>query len=168
MRLQPLLNAMLVCSIVFVFQSCNFNTVERPQGNIASFSIDHYAINVSDLERSVAFYQELFDLKEIKNGTGLDHIRWFGLGTNQELHIIQVDSLDKKIPKGVHLALRTFDLEGFRASVTSKNIPYSDWPGKESKVSMRPDGVRQIYLQDPDGYWIEVNDANKNSMPKPF
>ena len=23
---------------------------------------------------------------------------------------------------------------------------------------VRPDKVQQIYLQDPDGYWIEVND----------
>ena len=24
---------------------------------------------------------------------------------------------------------------------------------------VRADGVRQIYLQDPDGFWVEVNDA---------
>jgi len=24
---------------------------------------------------------------------------------------------------------------------------------------VRPDGVRQIYFQDPDGYWLEVNDS---------
>ena len=26
---------------------------------------------------------------------------------------------------------------------------------------VRSDGVRQIFIQDPDGYWIEVNDAPK-------
>jgi len=25
-------------------------------------------------------------------------------------------------------------------------------------VQLRPDGIQQIYFQDPDGYWIEVND----------
>jgi catechol-2,3-dioxygenase len=23
---------------------------------------------------------------------------------------------------------------------------------------VRPDGVKQIYFQDPEGYWIEIND----------
>ena len=36
-------------------------------------------------------------------------------------------------------------------------IVYSDWPGKSNTVNVRPDGVKQIYLQDPDNYWIEVN-----------
>ena len=48
------------------------------------FSIDHYAINVSNLNRSVNFYQKVFNLVEIKNGTGLAHIRWFRLGKNAE------------------------------------------------------------------------------------
>tara|TARA_R110000868_G_scaffold1389_10_gene10744 strand:+ start:3320 stop:3502 length:183 start_codon:yes stop_codon:yes gene_type:complete len=30
---------------------------------------------------------------------------------------------------------------------------------KLSNITKRPDGVKQIYLQDPDGYWIEVNSA---------
>ena len=160
MRLQLVTRMMLLCSITLLLQSCDIKIKEKPAPINARFSMDHYAINVVDLERSVAFYQELFDLQEIENGTQLDHIRWFRLGTNQELHIIQVDSLDKKIPKGVHLALRTGDLERFRESVTTRNIPYSDWPGKASQLSVRPDGVRQLYLQDPDGYWIEVNDAS--------
>ncbi len=146
----------------FIFLLITTSYVNYGQENTIrmGFSIDHYAINVTSLEKSVSFYQDIFGLIEIKNGTELDHIRWFRLGTSEELHIIQVDSLDKKLPKGVHLALRTKDFEGFRKSLLKKNIPYSDWPGKENKVSIRPDGVKQLYLQDPDGYWIEVNDAN--------
>ena len=40
-------------------------------------------------------------------------------------------------------------------------IPYSDWPGAAHTVNHRDDGVRQIYFQDPDGYWIEINDAKQ-------
>jgi lactoylglutathione lyase len=32
-------------------------------------------------------------------------------------------------------------------------------PSGHQTAGLRPDGVRQIYFQDPDGYWIEVNDA---------
>ena len=159
MKLQFIVKATLLCCVSFIVLSCDIKVKERPQSSVPNFSVDHYAINVDNLDRSVAFYQDIFDLKEIKDGTELDHIRWFRLGSSEELHIIQVDSLYKKLPKGVHLALRTLDLESFRESLTHKNIPYFDWPGKASEVSIRPDGVHQLYIQDPDGYWIEVNDA---------
>lgn len=29
------------------------------------------------------------------------------------------------------------------------------------EIQTRPDGVQQIFVQDPDGYWIEINDALK-------
>jgi catechol 2,3-dioxygenase-like lactoylglutathione lyase family enzyme len=37
------------------------------------------------------------------------------------------------------------------------NLAYSDWPGATNKITIRADGIKQIYFQDPDGYWIEVN-----------
>jgi lactoylglutathione lyase len=30
--------------------------------------------------------------------------------------------------------------------------------GRKTCGDNRVDGIKQIYLQDPDGYWIEVND----------
>lgn len=148
------------CFIFLLMTTTYVSSYGQENNTSMGFSIDHYAINVTNLEESVSFYQDIFGLEEIKNGTELDHIRWFQLGTTEELHIIQVDSLDKKLPKGVHLALRTKDFENFRKSLEKKNIPYSDWPGKESEVSIRPDGVKQLYIQDPDGYWVEINDAH--------
>ncbi|MEL6917112.1 MAG: hypothetical protein AAFO99_05205 [Bacteroidota bacterium] len=49
-------------------------------------------------------------------------------------------------------------MDGFIAYL-KKNIPYWDWPGNKSSVADRSEGVRQIYLQHPDGYWIEINTA---------
>ena len=37
-------------------------------------------------------------------------------------------------------------------------IPYEDWPGGQNKITIRADGIRQIYIRDPNGYWIEIND----------
>ena len=61
------------------------------------------------------------------------------------------------INKVVHLALATKNMEGFEKRLRAMKIVYSDWPGKFNTVNVRPDGVKQIYLQDPDNYWIEVN-----------
>ena len=125
----------------------------------AVFTFDHFAINVSDLERSVEFYQKYLYVEEIYDGTEKDHIRWFSLGNNQELHIISVDSLDINIPKGVHMAVATKDLDGYITFLKANMVDYYDWPGEKNKISTRPDKVRQIYIQDPDGYWIEINDG---------
>ena len=38
------------------------------------------------------------------------------------------------------------------------HVKYGDFKGEDGKVTNRPDGIHQIYFQDPDGYWIEVND----------
>ena len=45
------------------------------------------------------------------------------------------------------------------ARVADLGVPYSNWPGAPATVSVRGDGIRQIYVQDPDGYWIEVNNV---------
>jgi lactoylglutathione lyase len=100
-------------------------------------------------------------LNEIKDGTEQPHIRWFRLGPSQELHIIEVDSLNKKIPKGVHIALAVGDFDSFCESIEKRNLNYYDWPGSASQISTRPDKVRQLYFQDPDGYWVEVNDGKQ-------
>ena len=51
------------------------------------------------------------------------------------------------------------DLDAFVAHLDRLGVAYSDWPGAAGVVSLRPDGVRQVYVQDPDGYWVEVNTA---------
>ncbi len=141
--------------------SCTVTTYGQEKNSAMKFSIDHYAINVTDLQRSVDYYQSIFGIKEIYNGTQLDHIKWFRLGDQQELHIISVEELNLQIPKGVHLALTTANLSIFINHLNALDIPYYDWPGKKGAVSIRPDTIEQIYIQDPDGYWIEINDGEK-------
>lgn len=38
------------------------------------------------------------------------------------------------------------------------NVTYSNLQGQTKAFTLRVDGVKQIYLQDPDNYWIEIND----------
>ena len=130
--------------------------------NSDKFFFDHFAVNVTNLNRSVDYYQKVFELKEIYDGTHKDNIRWFSLGQHQELHIIEVEDLDLTIPKGVHMALTTRGpLIDFITHLNRLNIDYYDWPGDKYAKSTRPDGVYQVYIQDPDGYWIEINDGLK-------
>jgi catechol 2,3-dioxygenase-like lactoylglutathione lyase family enzyme len=119
---------------------------------------DHAALHVSDLSASVAFYERVFGLDEIPAPGDPEVIRWLGLD-GAELHLIRYDGDVPATTKAVHFALRVPDLDALVNRVERLGVPYSDWPGAPSALSVRGDGVRQIYVRDPDGYWIEVNDV---------
>ena len=121
-------------------------------------SFDHYAINVTDLQNSAAFYQRVFALDTVYNGTGNDRRVWFSLGEGMALHIIETDEVDVKTPKGVHLCIAMADFDGFVDHLREENVAFETWTGQAMQTNERPDGVRQVYIQDPDGYWVEIND----------
>ena len=121
------------------------------------FSINHLAISVKDVNRSAEFYKKVLQLPEITNRSKIEGIRWFVLGDGRELHLISVIKENVVINKALHLGLSTAGFDDFVKRITALKIPYSDWPGKPNTVNIRADGIKQIFFQDPDGYWIEVN-----------
>lgn len=121
-------------------------------------TFDHYTIKVNSLKESAVFYKEILGLPEIENRTKKDYIRWFSIGEG-ELHIVEGDSSRIQTSVGLHLALKTSDLDGMISRLNSKNILLHDSSGTPHSYTSRADGVRQFYFQDPDGYWIEVNEA---------
>lgn len=118
---------------------------------------DHIALLVKDLETSVRFYQEVLHLEEIFDATEQEHIRWFSMGGAAQLHLIQDKNQEISHVKGFHFALGVDDLDGFIKELKAKNIYFENWQDVANTTNLRPDKVRQVYLQDPDGYWIEVN-----------
>ena len=121
------------------------------------FTVNHHALSVKDLDKSVTFYSKVMGLPEITNRTGMPGIRWFSFGEEKELHLISTIKEPVQINKAVHLAVTTTLFDAFIKHLDSLNIPYSDWPGTVGKINMRADGIKQIFFRDPDGYWIEVN-----------
>jgi catechol 2,3-dioxygenase-like lactoylglutathione lyase family enzyme len=124
-----------------------------------NFEFDHTAVVVTDLEKSVAFYKNVLQLKEIKAPGDKDKIRWFALGNFDQLHLINTEEMPAIKSRSIHFSLNTQSFDAFVASLESKGVIYTDWLGENFKQSKRPDGVRQVYIQDPDDNWIELNDA---------
>lgn len=133
-----------------------FTTFSSAQ-NSFNFKKDHDAFMVKDLEVAANFYKEILGLEEIPNGGLGDHIRWFQLNDKVQVHLIESDEEIAK-NKGVHIAMNTDKLEELMEFLASRNVPFENWPGEKGTTNSRPDDVKQIYLQDPDGYWIEIND----------
>ena len=125
------------------------------------FTFNHIALSVKSLEVSATFYKEVLGLPEITNKTKMDGIRWFSFGEGKELHLVSIIKEPVTINKAVHLALSTSNFEAFIKTLETKNIPYSDWPGTPNKINVRADGIKQIFFQDPNGYWLEVNSVLK-------
>ncbi|HKK76133.1 MAG TPA: VOC family protein [Saprospiraceae bacterium] len=118
---------------------------------------NHVALSVKDVDRAADFYSEVLHLKEIRNETRNPDIRWFSLGEGKELHLISSVKKRFKINKAIHFAITISNYDAFVANLEANGITYSSWLGEEGKVSLRPDGIRQVYVRDPDGHWIEIN-----------
>jgi lactoylglutathione lyase len=83
---------------------------------------------------------------------------WFKIGEHDQLHVIS--GAKEKMPHNVsvHMAFSVPSVENFARRLDSLHIKYGNSGQTSSAPQIRTDGIRQIYLQDPDGYWIEVND----------
>ena len=123
------------------------------------FQLDHVALSAKDVDRSAEFYHEVLGLEEIVNRTEIEGIRWFRFYDGGELHLISLLPDEVAVNKAVHFALTATHFKAFIKRLDAHGIKYSDWPGEEGKINQRADGVQQVFIQDPDGYWIEVNSA---------
>jgi lactoylglutathione lyase len=124
-------------------------------------TLNHLALSVKDVNRSAEFYGNILKLQEITNKTKIVGIRWFSLGEGKELHLISTVKENVTINKAIHLALTTPAFDSFVAALEKMKVAYSDWPGIPNKVNVRADGIKQIFFQDPDGYWLEVNSVQQ-------
>jgi lactoylglutathione lyase len=118
--------------------------------------LNHIALYVADLKRSAAFYRDIIDAGIIPDPFHDDRHLWLKIGEHNQLHLI-ADSQSPQ-PGNSHFAFTVDSLDDFISGLTAKGIQYDDGHGQPNKIRLRPDGVKQIYFQDPDGYWIEVNE----------
>ena len=142
-------------SIILLIAVISFGMLQGQETN--TFTFNHVALSVKDLDHSANFYKEVLQLQEITNRTETDGIRWFSFGEGKELHLVSVLKEPVTINKAVHFALTTSYFDDFIETLKKAHIKFSDWPGNDGKITLRADGIYQIYIQDPDGYWIEVN-----------
>ncbi len=116
--------------------------------------LDHLGFIVSDLERSLAFYQKLFGFEEIKR---------FKFRTNDIVLLDIGDGLLELIqreggavpPAGCHTALLEPDFD--------KRVEILKEMGVETRLSEGLNGDRLCFFKDPDGHTIELMELGLGS-----
>ncbi|MGS2761248.1 VOC family protein [Sinomicrobium sp. M5D2P9] len=123
--------------------------------------INHIAVYVVDLASSTHFYRDIVGLDTIPEPFHDGKHTWFSIGSNAHLHLIEGAKAAAKRDKNSHLCFSVPSVPDFIKVLDKNKIAYESWKGEKQKVTDRVDGVKQIYFTDPDGYWVEINDAKE-------
>ena len=122
-------------------------------------TLDHIAFYVKNLDTSIAFYTKLFKLDTLAQPFKNARVKWFKISPGFQFHLIEGAKKSVEIPELSHLCFSIKTLSSFIETLEKNGILFSDSNGNKNKIQRRADGVSQIFFQDPDGYWIEINDA---------
>lgn len=117
-----------------------------------TFTFIHNNLNVFDLEKSLTFYRQALGLTEVRRivpDDGSFIIVFLGDGKSQHrLELTWMRDRKEKYDLGdneIHLAFRTDDYDG--AFQKHK---------KMGAVCFENPGMGIYFIEDPDGYWIEI------------
>jgi catechol 2,3-dioxygenase-like lactoylglutathione lyase family enzyme len=123
---------------------------------------DHQALLVNDLKITGDFYRDILGFKDIPTlvGTKYTH-RWLANYEGKEIHLIFSNEKIQKTPKQIHMAFSPLDFEKFIDHLKMNNVVFTNYKLKAGVVQVRNDGIKQLWIRDPQGYWIEINSTNQ-------
>ena len=113
---------------------------------------DHIALHVYDVQKSIQFYHDILGLPVLKRPDFDFNGAWISIGENRKLHLIE-QTEDKVIVSGsrlMHFAFSVENISDIEEICIRECIEYLP-------VKVRPDGKRQIFVKDPNGWFIEFN-----------
>ncbi len=129
------------------------------QNNKPKVTIDHVAIFVADLQKEASFYRDVMQLDTLAEPFHDNKHAWFTIGNGIAMHLIQGAYQPKEYFKNHHTCFSVPSLTDFTKRLLELKLAFEDVSGKPNTITTRIDGVHQIWLKDPEGYWLEVNDA---------
>jgi lactoylglutathione lyase len=115
----------------------------------------HTRYRVTDLEKTVAFYEEVLGLKEIRrhtSGRGSQLVFLKAPESEEEIELCKFDQSGPVIvgPDLTHLAFEVDDLDKFAREAAAKGYPLSDGPHRTER------GDAIAFVDAPEGYEIEL------------
>jgi len=138
-----------------------FSSAWSQQEMKAKARLNHIALYVVDLKISSDFYSRVIGLDTIPEPFHDGRHTWFSVGPKSHLHVISGASQKTEHDKNSHLCFSVGSVLDFITVLNKNNIPFESWTGEKNTYTNRVDGVKQIYFRDPDGFWVEINDARE-------
>ncbi len=123
-------------------------------------TFNHQALPVKKLQETGDFYIHILGFEEMEvTASQANPKRWIRNHEGKQLHLI---SSEDGTPNTIvnHIAFSTHNLEAVIAHLRNNKIDYWTDEGQKNVIRIRKDGVRQVKIQDPEGHWIEINEAN--------
>ena len=129
----------------------------------SNLKFDHQALPVNNLIITGDFYRDILGFKDIPTlvGTKYTH-RWLANYEGKEIHLIFSDEEIQKTPKQIHMAFSPLDFDKFIDHLKKNNVVFTNYKLEVGVVQVRKDGIKQLWMRDPQGYWIEINSTNQN------
>lgn len=121
-------------------------------------ALNHIAVYVNDLDKCTRFYTDIVGIDTMPEPFHDGKHSWFPIGGHSQLHLIKGAKEVSPHDKNSHLCFTVASVDDFVKRLKATGIHYEDWPGKANSITTRVDGVKQVYFQDPENYWIEIND----------
>lgn len=142
---------------------CLFSTACFSQAppNRPKVRLNHLAIFVVDVQKSASFYSELFAFDTLPEPFHDNRHAWFSISSGIALHIIHGAQEPKEYFLNNHMCFSVESTTEFVQKLRKKSITYYNALGEKGNVTTRVDGVQQVWIRDPDGYYIEINDARQ-------
>ncbi|MGI8952581.1 MAG: VOC family protein [Chitinophagaceae bacterium] len=141
----------ILAFIAFTFFVMQLSYAQTPTFN-------HTTIYVVDLNKSADFYEKVMELQKIPEPFHDNNHVWFKITEHGQLHVVKGAKEMIAHDINIHLAFSVPSVEEFAKHLDAMNVKYGNWAQTTKTPQVRPDGIKQIYFQDPDGYWIEIND----------
>ena len=124
---------------------------------------DHQALPVNNLKITGDFYRDILGFKDIPTLVGTkDSHRWLANYEGKEIHLIFSNDEIQKTPRQIHMAFSPLDFEKFIDHLKMNNVVFTNYKLKAGVVQVRNDGIKQLWIRDPQGYWIEINSTNQD------
>lgn len=147
---------LLVIILFLSFLGCQAQLSTKPKA-----LLNHTAIYVMDVKKSATFYRTVIGLDTIPEPFHDGKHAWFKIAPGVAMHIIQGAKEKKEYYKNQHTCFSVASMDAFTEILKKNNISWEDRDGAKMTITTRVDGVKQLWLQDPDGYWVEINDAKE-------
>lgn len=139
----------LLFLLIFIFS-------QKLSAQITITGYNHVALAVANIDSSAWFYREIIGLEPIAVPEDLKAIRsWFKIAPGQELHLLagRTEPVANNDKNGAHFSFTIPNADPVEEYLKKKGIPYHR--------QQRFDKAWQIYITDPDGYVIELNEPKK-------